>query len=353
MTTVTIVGGGLAGLTAAFVFENSGVDFRLIEASPVLGGRIQSVVVDRKWCGDLGPTWVWPEFQPDVVRWLQTLNIQTIEQFETGDAVVDFTNPPSRVLLPGNHGSRRIDGGTGAIIDALRNQLSADRFVLGECVTELSSSSSGGICVSTDRGTRYESDAVVIAAPLRTVSNWMIDLDLDPALADVLSTSPTWMAQQCKAVIRYPEPFWRDEGLSGRIASHFGPMVEVHDHATDDSCGTLFGFVGVSPDDRADTEGLKAAIVGQLMRCFGRRAGEPDWVVVQDWAARPHICSRLDRMGPSIHPEVLPEIVRMGHASGRVYFAVSETSTISPGLIEGAFVSGERAAMAVLDTLVS
>ncbi|MEM1123990.1 MAG: FAD/NAD(P)-binding protein, partial [Bacteroidota bacterium] len=45
MATAIIIGGGLAGLTAARQLQKRGVDFLLLEASDRIGGRIKTDVV--------------------------------------------------------------------------------------------------------------------------------------------------------------------------------------------------------------------------------------------------------------------------------------------------------------------
>ena len=74
--------------------------------------------------------------------------------------------------------------------------------------------------------------------------------------------------------------------------------------------------------------------------------------MIQDWATNPNIVTDIDLSAPANHPEVGPAILRLPHLGGRVRFAVSEVSEISPGLIEGALAAGEQAANEVL-SLVS
>lgn len=151
-------------------------------------------------------------------------------------------------------------------------------------------------------------------------------------------------------MVLYDRPFWREAGLSGRIASRIGPLVEAHDHSgLAQSPAGLFGFVGWSPEERnEDIAGLKQAIVDQLTECFGEEAKRPLEIVVQDWARDHFVVSDLDLAEPPEHPQIGPRILRQWHLDGRVRFAVSEASGLSPGLIEGALAAGEQAALSIL-----
>ncbi|AYG70378.1 MULTISPECIES: FAD-dependent oxidoreductase [Rhizobium] len=58
---IVIVGGGLAGLTAAYHLHRNGLDFTLVEARERLGGRILTAdpQTDVSHDGfDLGPSWL-------------------------------------------------------------------------------------------------------------------------------------------------------------------------------------------------------------------------------------------------------------------------------------------------------
>ena len=86
----------------------------------------------------------------------------------------------------------------------------------------------------------------------------------------------------------------------------------------------------------------------QLTECFGEDAAHPTVFVLQDWATNPCIVTELDMSQPSGHPEIGPSVLRQPYLDGRVRFAVSEVSEVSPGLIEGALAAGEQAALALL-----
>jgi monoamine oxidase len=154
------------------------------------------------------------------------------------------------------------------------------------------------------------------------------------------------MSTHAKAVALYDRPFWRESGLSGRIASQIGPLVEAHDHSgIDGSPAGIFGFVGWPPDIRQkDPDRLKHAILAQLSECFGPAAAHPNELIVQDWASNTQIVTELDLSGPVSHLDIGADILRQPFLDGRVRLAVSETSEVSPGLIEGALAAGEHAA---------
>ncbi len=68
------------------------------------------------------------------------------------------------------------------------------------------------------------------------------------------------------------------------------------------------------------------------------------------WAANPRIVTDLDVFHPAAHPDIGPAVLRQPHLDGRVRFAVSEVSKLSPGLIEGALAIGESVAAEVFGT---
>ena len=57
MEQIVIIGGGLSGLTLAYLLEQKNYEITLIEASPRLGGRIQTVIGNLGTPLELGATW--------------------------------------------------------------------------------------------------------------------------------------------------------------------------------------------------------------------------------------------------------------------------------------------------------
>ena len=355
---VLVIGGGLTGLTCAMLLHEAGHSVIVVEAADRLGGRVHSLrdPVSGAYLADLGPTWVWPDAQPFAAHWIKQLGLGLIPQFESGDTIVDIATQgsPARYQLPGMEGSYRVQGGTTAILERLLERLPI--FVI-RTSTRVNSIAYGNesIRVSTDNIAlpMINPRRVVLATPMRVAAstiNW--SPALDSRVLNAMETTPTWMAAQAKAVAIYSEPFWRTNGLSGRIASRLGPLVEAHDHSGEmGKPSGLFGFIGLPPKVRHDNaHAVRNEIVKQLVRCFGEDAAEPDTLHVEDWAENPFICTPTDITEQPQHPQLTPSLLRKPFWDERIFFAVAELATVSPGLIEGAFHIGSKVAEGVSET---
>jgi len=345
---VIIVGGGLAGLTAASELQAAGARVVVLEAADHIGGRIQSIIdtTTGRAMADLGPTWVWPAYQPLVARWLDRLDVTPFPQFDAGEGILDGWGPVAqRCVLPSQDGITRLVGGPASLISTLAQRLSVNAVRTNARVSAIVEQDATTVVVTLHSGESLSAARVIVAAPLRVVASRIAIPGLDPAVLRDLQRVPTWMSAQAKAVALYDRPFWREAGLSGRIASRTGPLFEVHDHTpADASVGAVFGFVQWSPDRRrADPDGLRREIIAQLVRCFGAQAASPSVLHIEDWATRENICSTADLREAPQHPDVAPASFRSAHLDGKLFFAVSETADVSPGLIEGALAAGVRA----------
>lgn len=168
-TSVVIIGAGLSGLYAAWQLARRGVDFIILEARPTTGGRILSVSLrddhapenhdHRSSNGepctriDLGPTWYWPAFQTDLDRVIQELGLQTFEQFDSGDTVVETHVRSGHATATGSSGqgaevrrvpgyamsakSMRLVGGMQSLIDALVKRVGNQRIFCNTRVTRI------------------------------------------------------------------------------------------------------------------------------------------------------------------------------------------------------------------------
>lgn len=356
---VAIVGGGVAGLTAALRIHRAGIPFRLLEARPRLGGRVLSVDDTCQVSGDgfdLGPSWFWPDMQPAFGRLVAALELASFAQHDQGDVLLQRmpVGPPQRY---GGFGqtpsSMRLVGGTASIVSALAEALPSESIELGARATgarldgeevELSFLDASGTAQT------HRSAFVVFTLPPRLLE---ATVAFAPRIHDALARrwrdTPTWMAPHAKFFAIYDRPFWRERGLSGTAQSRVGPLAEIHDGTTESGKAALFGFLGISAEDRvsAGETMIVAACVPQLTSLFGAEAAKPRATLYKDWAADPLTATDLDR-DASGHPIVdrHPWVSQEWH--DRIALAGSETSPHEPGYLAGAVEAAERAATSLI-----
>lgn len=173
-----------------------------------------------------------------------------------------------------------------------------------------------------------------------------------PSLRDQL-TQRSPMAWVTKVHVLYDEPFWREEGLSGRVVSDLSPVhVSFDNTPRSGSPGALVTFIEGS-DGRvyanASTEERREAVLGCFERYFGPKAAKPVDYIEKDWPADP--------WSRGCYGAVLPAgtLVTAGSALrepvGLIHWAGTETATVFPGYMDGAVRSGERAAAEVLELI--
>jgi len=359
---VLIVGGGLAGLTVAHLIHRAGLDFRLLEARARLGGRILSVDASGQASRDgfdLGPSWYWPDMQPRFGHLVDDLGLASFAQQNDGDVVVHrfSREAPQRFRGMGQASpSMRLVGGTASIVSALAAGLPQRSIELGARATgarldgdevELSFIDAGG----AERS--YRSSQIVFALPPRLLEATVAFTPrIDENSARRWRDTPTWMAPHAKFLALYDRPFWLEKGLSGTAQSMVGPLAEIHDATTFSRKAALFGFLGLSGEQRAalGEDAIVASSIRQLALLFGSEAAEPRATVVKDWAADPLTATSGDRIAAG-HP-VADRRPWVGDGwRDRIILAGSETGSREPGYLAGAVDAAEGAAASLLARL--
>lgn len=335
-----IVGGGLAGLSLAYLLHQAEKPFTLIEARERLGGRIKGFEANGQ-SFDLGPAWFWPG-QPRIAKLIAEFNLKTFEQFSKGAAVYEDEQGRRQTAhgFASMAGSFRLDGGFVKLVNVLRQQLPSEQIRLSHPLEKLWYQDK--IFTAVTPNATYTADRVVLAVPPR-VAGQMIEFE-PPLPKNATTEIPTWMAGHAKAVAIYDTAFWRRDDLSGDGASRVGPLMEIHDASPNDgSIGALFGFIGVSVDQRKDADDMHQAILDQLGRMFGAKARSPKELVLADWAFEPFTATHLDHPPLYAHPKYGMPRALDGLCDGRLVFGSTETAPEFGGYLEGALEAAEVA----------
>ncbi len=340
--TVLIIGGGLSGLALADALEMRGEDYSLLEARTRLGGRIKTEHHETGYF-DMGPAWFWPG-QPRIAALIERLNLEKFDQFSTGDLA--YEDGQGRVQygrgIASMEGSWRLKGGLGAMIQALANRVPEGRKRLDTKVTHLTRTQTG-ITAHLSTGDNIKAQRVVISMPPRIAANITYTPSLPHSALTSMKNIPTWMAGQSKAIAVYDTPFWRENGLSGDAHSQRGPMVEIHD-ASPAQGGpyAVFGFIGIPPENRTNTEAMRRGVTEQLVRLFGPQAATPKQVYVKDWAYDLNTAAKADRAPLYTHPHYGMPSSLTNLWDNNLLFSGTEVATQFGGYLEGALEAAEN-----------
>jgi monoamine oxidase len=346
-TQTLIIGGGLSGLSLAARLSAEGQDFLLVEARERWGGRILS---EQYQVGtfDLGPSWFWPG-QPRIAALVARLGLTRFEQFYQGELL--YEDERGHVQrgrgFASMQGSWRLQGGLAALINKLLPEIPSDKRFSAMPINALRRTSDG-IAAQTEAGAEIAARKVVLALPPRVAAQFSYAPALPSGALTAMEGIPTWMAGQAKAIAVYDRPFWRDNGLSGDATSRLGPMVECHDASPlEGGPYAIFGFIGIPPDMRRDTEALREQVRMQLVRLFGPEAQNPKRLYVKDWAFDPYTATALDQKPVHAHPDYgLPRALSDLWDNALV-FGGTEAAPTFGGFLEGALEAAEQAHAAI------
>ena len=326
---VVVVGAGASGLRLAGSLIQAGISTVVLEGRDRVGGRLFSV----KPGVDLGATWFWHN-EHDVLEVIAECGLEVFPQYAAGNMM--FQVPGNVQELDGNpldQQAFRIVGGMASLAHGLAAKLPKGTVQLSTCVLSIDFAHEH-VSVTTNSDT-YRAKHVVIAVPPATaLSNIVFTPDLPKELVNVAARTPVWMGAVTKVVALYESPFWREQGLSGSAMSHVGPLREIHDISDRSaSFGALFGFSRERVSDMS--------VKSQLAALFGPRAGMPKSILVEDWSESP-LTSPPGVFQLNDYQLFGSRVLRQDHCKGMLYFASTETSTDSPGHVQGAFAAARR-----------
>ncbi|MBB5212419.1 flavin monoamine oxidase family protein [Microbulbifer hydrolyticus] len=356
---IAIVGAGLSGLYAAYRLEQMGIsDYVLIEARDVVGGRIASGNHGQDRF-DLGPTWFWPDIQPQLDALIHELALERFAQFEDGDTLIERTPgvPPTRIQGYVNvPASMRLSGGMGQLIEALHQRIDPARVVTGQAVRQLKATDQSVelLCEnSSGSSTRWQAGQVLMAVPPRlTMEHIAFSPALPQAQAEQWRATATWMAPHAKYIATYTTPFWREHGLSGEARSAIGPLSEIHDASTPGDSAALFGFFGIPAEVRKSVPPavLRSHCRAQLTRLFGPQAATPSAEFIKDWAWDIYTASSADRNEAGQHSQPPVPTIPSGPWCNKIVGIGSEWSPQFPGYVAGAIDAVNRAMQGLSNT---
>jgi monoamine oxidase len=198
------------------------------------------------------------------------------------------------------------------------------------------------VVVSSDAVT-VRAMRVIVAVPPSISSRITYEPVLPAERAMLVQRLPAGTAVKCAAI--YNEPFWRGDGMSGQSVDLDSLVEATYDGSPPSGLGTLNAFAfGHKARElaRLSSADRKSTFIRQLVKIFGPKASTPVDFVDHNWADEEWTRGCFMAHWP---PGVITEYASaLWDPIGRIHWAGTETSTAFNGAIEGAVLSGERAA---------
>lgn len=341
---IVIIGGGLSGLTLAYKLLQQNIDAIILEASPRIGGRIQTIHGVSDTPLELGATW-FSDMHPHLIDLLNELGLEKFPQYSKGISLFQTKSfePPQKFFVPeADSPSYRIAGGTSMLIKALQEKIPASNIRLNTKVIAIKESDDD-LLVESATGQVFQADKVVICLPPQLAATC---IEFFPALPNdvlaILPTVQTWMAGSIKFVLEYTEPFWRNKGYSGMLYSHAGIVVEMYDHTNKEE--NRFGFTGFLNGGAASypEEVRKEFVLRQLEELFGKEATKP--IAYFDKVWNDEFISAGSQVILRPHQNNGHPLLQQSYMNGRLYFSGTETAGEFAGYMEGALIAAKRTA---------
>ncbi|MBF9255798.1 FAD-dependent oxidoreductase [Pontibacter sp. 172403-2] len=339
-----IIGGGLSGLTLAYLLAQKHIEAIVLEASPRLGGRIQTVKGALGAPLELGATW-FADKHRHLSSLSEELELQKFPQFSKGISLFQTKSfePPQKFFVPeAETPSYRLAGGTQSLIDTLAQKLKAQNIRSNARVTGIRNSEDT-VIVETATGEVFKAGKVIVCVPPQLAASQIeFSPELPKPVREILPTVQTWMAGAVKFTLEYSEPFWRNEGFSGMLYSHAGIVTEMYDHTNLEE--DKFGFTGFLNSGAAAyaQEVRKEFVLRQLGELLGAKALQPTAYFDKVWTDEFVLAGSPVIHRP--HQNNGHALLQMAYMDGKLYFCGTETATEFAGYMEGAVMAAKSIA---------
>jgi monoamine oxidase len=343
---ILIIGAGLSGLLTAYRLQKAGIAFKILEARPRVGGRINTIQGSSPTPVEMGATW-FNEVHHNLMHLLNELELNSFEQYMEGAVFFQphSVAPVQSISIPSQSPSYRIAAGSSRLIAALHAKLNPEDVLLNQAVTHISF---GENKVKAIANATFEGTQLVLALPPKL---WAKKIFFEPNLPEELLTmakeNHTWMEDSIKVALTYEVPFWQQEKQSGALFSQSGPMTELYDHCNmERSTFALCGFMS-SSFAALNSADRQQAVVHQLQNVFGSKAAEFTEYHECIWSDEEHTFTPADTfLFP--HQNNGHPLFSETFFDEKLIISSAETAVEFAGYMDGAVSAGNRAAEIII-----
>jgi monoamine oxidase len=221
---IIIIGAGVTGITAGHILHQRNIDFEILEASSIHGGRVKKAADFADFPIDIGGEWIhkWIKAQPPLAK---SLLENTDPDFPT------FINRPTTYGIWKNG---KLKQGNGAPRIAQLNDYKFSNSTWFDFFDQLVTSSlkqkihynspvnhidysKDKVIVKTDTGKEYTADKVLVTVPIKILQNDFIKFEPNLPAEQVAAIHEEWMPDGLKVFIEFSEKFYPEVLVFGSV----------------------------------------------------------------------------------------------------------------------------------------
>ena len=291
---IIIIGAGAGGLTAGYLLQQQGIEFQILEASSVYGGRMKRTTKFANFPIPLGAEWI--HVEPDILQ--EIVNDDSVDvDVETTmyDPSVDYAlYEGERYTMReiGFHADSKFINATW--FDFFEQYIVpsvADRITYN-AVVERVDYSAETIQVATQDAV-FSAERVIITAPVKMLQNGAITFTptLPDAKQNAINSVTVW--DGCKAFIEFTKKFWPAAVAFEIIPETAGQKLYYDASYGQETTQQILGLfavgTGTIPYVELNDDELIAYMLNELDELFDGQAS-PNYVkhIFQNWNAEPY-----------------------------------------------------------------
>ena len=351
---VLIIGAGAAGITAGYMLSQYGVDFEIIEAAPVYGGRLKEASSFADFPIDLGAEWIHTDASilatlindPNVNANIELINYspETLSIWNNGKL-------RKRNFFTNFYGELKFKNTTwysffeNYMLPSIRNQI-----VLDSPVAAIDYSGDM-VEVRNTNGQVFSGDRLILTVPLSVLKAGSIDMTPALPAAKISAMEDINMPDGIKVFMEFSERFYPEMLYDGGVFDLLGGGDEgeklYYDAAFGkDTNNNIFALFAVGEQAREyatiDTDAeLIQYILNELDEIFDGKASQT-YVkhVTQNWSKEPFIRGSYTHGDMGDFDSLVAPVNDKLYFAGET-FAPSDTATVH-GAARSAFVAVEE-----------
>jgi monoamine oxidase len=355
--TVIIIGAGAAGLSAAYALKKNGISFRVVEAAPVIGGRLKRADTFADFPIDLGAEWIHTE--PDILsaiannsavsREVETIeyNPQTIQAWNNGKL-----NSHNYVRYLYSEWKFKRSTWFGFFERYLLPEIE-EHIQLNTPITQVNYSGNK-VLLTSATGEQFEADKVLITASINVLQQELISFQPELPNAKKQAFDQIYMGDGIKVFIQFKERFYPDMIAFGGILEAFNDEEKfVYDAAFGkDSNHHILGLFAINEkasvySSLSSDDAIIKSVLAELDELFDGKASQ-HYVkhIIQNWSNEPYIRGAYSYSFEGKKKEIIRKI--NDPINNKIYFAGEALSMDNQSMVHGACESGFDAVKKIL-----